>query len=163
MNNRIIMDLQNIFFGTKIKSGFSFGIIATLTMTLIMLIGMISGMSPIPEPIPLAIAKSILGALPTPALMILGMVAHFVYGGAAGIILFKIAGGRRQFWLGLAWGILLWLIMHLVVLPLIGWGFFALEMNIKIIPATLLLHLIYGAILGWGLQKSPSYSKDLQH
>lgn len=150
------MDVHKIFFSTRAKSGFSFGVLATLAMTLIMLVGMISGMSPIPEPIPLAIAKTIFGTLPTPLLMILGMAAHFVYGGIAGTILFKIAEGYQQFWPGIAWSVVLWLIMHLVVLPLIGWGFFALEIDPKVIPATLLLHLIYGAILGWGLQKSPS-------
>lgn len=145
------MDFKEIF-STKTKSGFTFGIIATFVMTLIMLTGMLSGISPIPEPIPVAIVKLIFGSLPKPALMILGMGAHFAYGGVAGLILFKLSKDNK-FWHGLAWGIMLWLIMHLVFLPLIGWGFFATAMNIKIVPATLVLHLIYGGILGYGLTK----------
>lgn len=114
---------------------------------------MISGISPIPQPIPAAIIESILGTLPKPVLMILGMGAHFMYGGIGGPVLFKVAKEQRPIIQGLAWGIILWLIMHLIVLPLIGWGFFAGTMNPKIVPATLLLHLIYGGVLGYGLRK----------
>jgi hypothetical protein len=146
------MNIKDIYFGTRSKSGFTFGVIATFVMTLIMLTGMQTGISPIPEPIPVAIIKSIFGTLSKPVLMILGMGAHFAYGGAAGFLLFKFSKDNKL-WYGLIWGIMLWLIMHIVFLPLIGWGFFATAVNVKIIPATLLLHLIYGGILGYGLTR----------
>lgn len=147
------MDAQHLLFGNRKKSGFLFGLIATFCMTLVMLTGMLSGLSPIPEPIPAAIMKWLFGPLPQPALMISGMIAHFLYGGIAGLLLFVIAKEQKPILQGLAWGILLWLIMHLVVLPLIGWGFFGGAMNPKIVPATLILHLIYGGVIGYGLMK----------
>ncbi len=145
------MDIQQTLFGTRRKSGLIFGIIGTFFMTLIMLIGMTTGISPIPEPIPVAIAETILGTAAQPALMIFGMVAHFAYGAVAGYILFAIAKDTKPILQGLGWGLLLWLIMHLLFLPFIGWGFFAGAVNVKVIPATLILHLIYGGILGYGL------------
>lgn len=154
------MAFSDLLFGNKLKSGFTFGIIATFFMTALMLTGMISGISPIPQPIPAAIIESILGTLPKPVLMILGMGAHFMYGGIGGLILFKTSREKHQILQGLAWGIILWLIMHLAVLPLIGWGFFASAMDSKIIPATLVLHLIYGGVLGYGLQKYLSKTKN---
>lgn len=154
------MTSSDLLFGNRLKSGFVFGIIATFFMTIVMLTGMISGISPIPQPIPSAIIESMLGSLPKPALMILGMAAHFVYGGVAGVVLFKLAKQQRPVIQGLAVGIILWLIMHLVVLPLIGWGFFASAMNPKIVPATLVLHLIYGGVLGYGLQKYLSEAEN---
>jgi hypothetical protein len=51
-------------------------------------------------------------------------------------------------WKGLGWGVLLWIVMDAVVLPLLGWGFFGLAITPRIAVATLVLHLVYGATLG---------------
>lgn len=144
------MSIKKTFFGNRKKYGISFGIIATFFMTLIMLTGMATGQSPIPQPIPAAIAETIMGPLPKPVLMISGMIAHFAYGAVAGLLFFTVGKESHEIWQGLGWGFLLWLIMQVVFLPLIGWGFFAGAVDPKVIPATLILHLVYGGILGYG-------------
>jgi hypothetical protein len=136
---------------TNVKRGFGYGLLATLGMTLIMLTGTALQLSPMPAPVPIALARWALGALPMPALVILGMLAHFLYGGVAGSILAWLLKNRVNIWLGFGWGVLLWLGMELVFLPLLGWGLFGSAITPKIAVATLILHLIYGGILGWGL------------
>lgn len=132
-----------------VLSGFVSGLIATLVMTLIMAAGMSTGVAPMPEPIPLAIAERVIGNASGPALMILGMVSHFLYGGLAGALFTFLFGRESMVLRGLIWGGLLWAIMQLVVLPLLGWGFFGANVTVKIAGATLVLHLVYGAVLGW--------------
>lgn len=135
------------------KRGFQFGLIATAAMTIIMFIGKATGMSPIPKPIPIAIVAKMSGGAPLPVLLILGMVAHFIYGGLAGIILYNFLKDRGTVALSAGFGILLWLIMQLAVLPFLGWGLFGSSITPKIAFATLILHLIYGGLLGLGFRK----------
>ena len=134
-----------------IKRGIKWGLLATLSMTVIMLIGMITKISPMPAPIPVALVKMAFGELPKPALMGIGMLAHFIYGGVAGFIFSSLVKSSVNLWKGLGWGIILWLGMQLIFLPLLGWGIFGSAISPKSAVATLMLHLIYGSTLGWGL------------
>lgn len=140
-----------------LKKGFLWGLAATLAMTVVMVIGMTTGMAPMPAPIPVAIMKQLLGELPKPALMGAGILSHFMYGGAAGAVFAGIFRKRLGIGMGLLWGVVLWLIMDLAVLPFLGWGLFgtdAADGTPKIAIATLVLHLIYGVVLGWGCARS---------
>jgi Family of unknown function (DUF6789) len=132
------------------KRGFLYGLLATLGMTAIMLLGVGTGLSPMPSPIPIALAHWALGDLPKPTLVIAGMIAHFLYGGVAGAVLFAALRERVGLLWGLAFGVLLWIGMQLIFLPLLGWGLFGGAVTPRIALATLVLHLVYGAILGWG-------------
>jgi hypothetical protein len=50
---------------------------------------------------------------------------------------------------GITWGVSLWLLAQAVVMPMMGAGFFSLEMGGIMAPmASLVGHLLYGAILG---------------
>lgn len=138
------------------KKGVLFGLLGTLVMSLIMLIGMGTGMSPIPEPIPLAIANGLLGSASQPILMLFAVITHFGYGAFWGAALFNWVGSAGSIWHGIGWGVMLWGIMVLIVLPLLGWGVFGSAITPQIAVATLVLHLIYGGILGWGLARSNS-------
>lgn len=145
------------------KRGAGYGALATLVMTLIMLTGMKSGVAPMPEPIPKALAELFLGltvgTVAKPVIMVTGMIAHFAYGAAAGA-LFAVLFLENSSWkTGLVWGGILWFIMQIAVLPLIGWGFFGIEITgfpPKIAVGTLVLHLVYGGILGWGVGRTES-------
>lgn len=139
--------------GKLLKKGAGYGLLGTLLMSVIMLIGMRSGMSPIPEPIPLSIAKGLLGAVAKPLLMAFAIITHFGYGAFWGGLLFRLVKAEGGVWQGLGWGVFLWLIMQLIVLPLLGWGVFGTAVTVKIAVATLVLHLIYGGTLGWGLSR----------
>lgn len=133
-----------------VKRGFLYGLLATLGMTALMLVGVGTGLSPMPSPIPIALAHWVLGDVPGPALMASGMLAHFLYGGVAGAVLFVLLPGRVTLLWGLGFGVLLWIGMQLVFLPLLGWGVFGSAITPGIAVATGVLHLVYGAILGWG-------------
>lgn len=142
----------------NLKKGALYGALATLIMTLIMLTGMTTGVAPMPEPIPKALAELflgfILGTVSKPVAMISGMIAHFGYGAGAGILFVVVFGENSDWSTGLIWGAVLWLIMQVLVLPILGWGFFGLAVTgfpPKIAVGTLVLHLIYGGILGWGV------------
>jgi len=115
------------------------------------MIGMATGMAPMPEPIPKALVSLVFGSgLTAPLPMALSAGSHLGYGGVFGALLARLypEAGLRE---GLGLGVLLWLVMEIVVLPVLGWGFFGAAITPKIAVATLVLHLIYGATLGWGL------------
>ena len=138
------------------KRGIGYGLLATLMMTVLMVIGTIAGVSPMPAPIPIALARWVLGDVPQPALLVSGMLAHFLYGGVAGAVFALVLKNRAGLWLGIGYGVGLWLIMQIVFLPLLGWGVFGTAITPRIAAATLVLHLIYGGILGWGMRRRAS-------
>lgn len=135
--------------------GFLWGVVATVVMSIPMLIATATGVSPLPEPIPAALSKKFLGAETRgPLVMLVAVVSHLGYGGVwAGLLARQVRPvtvGR-----GLALGVGLWLLMQVVVLPLLGWGMFGLEVTPAVAVGTLVLHLIYGATVGLGLDRSP--------
>lgn len=142
------------------KRGLIFGLIATAAMTILMLIGKVTGMSPIPEPIPIAIMKHILGDIAKPILMISGMMSHLIYGSIAGAVFYSLIKNRGTIYWSMGFGILLWLMMQLIVLPFLGWGVFGSSVTPKIAMATLVLHLVYGVILGLGFPRKQSQMKN---
>lgn len=147
------MNTNTLRINVQITKGVLYGLLDTLFMSVIMLIGMGTGISPIPEPIPAAIAKGLLGNAPQPLIMGFAIVTHFGYGAFWGAVLFNWLKTNGNIWYGLGWGVFLWLIMELIVLPWLGWGVFGLAITPKIAVATLVLHLIYGGTLGWGLSR----------
>ncbi len=83
----------------------------------------------------------------------LGMILfHFFNGSIVFPIGFGFLAGRlRVPWLakGLIWGIILWLLGGLIVMPISGFGLFGYEVDgLKIAASSLLAHLAYGAIQG---------------
>ena len=50
---------------------------------------------------------------------------------------------------GLLWGVILWLGVEIVMMPMMGSGIFSMETGgVKAVIAALMGHLVYGAILG---------------
>ena len=50
---------------------------------------------------------------------------------------------------GLLWGVILWLGVEIVMMPMMGGGIFSMETGgVKAVIAALMGHLVYGAILG---------------
>jgi hypothetical protein len=85
--------------------------------------------------------------LPETLLMALTVVSVLFYGGFGGAVL---AGLTRpvKVWHGMSMGAFLWLLMGLMVLPFVGWGFFGLAITPMIAVNALLFHVIYGITLG---------------
>lgn len=134
-------------------AGFVWGVVATVAMTILMITGLVTGLAPMPRPIPEALVSLVIGSAPKPIRMIVAITAHLLYGGLFGAL---FAGTVRSVsvWKGLGFGVLLWLIMGVVFLPLLGWGLFGTAVTPKIAVATFVLHLIYGGVLGWGLVRT---------
>lgn len=141
----------------RLAIGFGWGMAATLAMSVIMIIGYTTSIAPMPKPIPGAVVgkvvKGVIGAeAPQTEIMALAIVSHFAYGGLWGAVLAGLTR-RATIWKGLGLGAILWLLMQIVVLPFLGWGFFGLAITPRIAVATLILHLVYGSTLGWLLDR----------
>lgn len=50
---------------------------------------------------------------------------------------------------GVRFGIVLWLMSQLFVMPIMGAGFFSIHLGVMAVIASLLGHLVYGALLGF--------------
>lgn len=132
------------------KSGFVWGVVATLAMSILMVTGLLTGLAPMPRPIPEALVSLVIGDAPKPVRMLVALTAHLLYGGVFGALLAETVR-PVSIWNGLGFGVLLWVAMGVVFLPLLGWGVFGTAVTPKIAVATLVLHLIYGGTLGWVL------------
>ena len=145
---------------SRIARGFGWGIVATLAMSVPMVIGFTTGTAPMPKPIPKALVGSVLSGLPNPVYMVVTIGAHLTYGGVWGAVL---AAATRPATTanGLGFGVLLWLLMGVVFLPYLGWGFFGTAVAPAIAVATLVLHLVYGGTLGWTLDHEAAFGLGL--
>ncbi|MGE0460798.1 MAG: DUF6789 family protein [Vicinamibacterales bacterium] len=83
----------------------------------------------------------------------LGMLLHFVNGTiifplAYSLVLYgRLPGGPVG--KGIAWGVVLWLVAQVVVMPMMGAGLFSMAMGGMMAAAgSLMGHLVYGGILG---------------
>ena len=63
---------------------------------------------------------------------------------------------------GLLWGVILWLGVETVMMPMMGAGVFSMEMGgMKSVTAALIGHLVYGAILG-AIAGAPAAAKAVK-
>jgi len=90
-----------------------------------------------------------------------GMLAHFLIGAVALPAVFamvlwdKLPGGSG--WMkGLVFGVALWLIAQLVVMPMAGAGMFSANHpeQMMALVGSLMGHAVYGMVLGWWFGKS---------
>lgn len=84
---------------------------------------------------------------------IAGMIMHFLIGSVIfgliyAFVLFRFLPGAP--WLkGVLSGIIFWLGLEIVTIPMMGGGLFSSQMGgMKIVVAALIAHLVYGAALG---------------
>ena len=85
---------------------------------------------------------------------VLGMMMHFVNGTIifpliyAYLLLRVLPGGATL--KGVEWGLILWLLAQVVVMPMMGGGFFSANMGgMMSAVGSLMGHAVYGALLGW--------------
>lgn len=141
---------------SRFKSGFAWGVVATVAMSALMILGTATGVAPIPEPIPAALVRRVLGeGLAAPLVMLLAAGSHLLYGGVWGGA-FAAAVRRVTVVGGLGLGVGLWLLMQVAVLPFLGWGAFGAAVTPAIAVATLVLHLVYGGTYGWLMDRRRS-------
>lgn len=84
---------------------------------------------------------------------IAGMIMHFLVGSVIfgliyAFVLFRLLPGA-PWQKGLLSGVVFWLGLELLMMPMMGGGFFSSQMGgMKIVVAALIAHLVYGAALG---------------
>ncbi len=84
----------------------------------------------------------------------MGMLMHFVDGTIIfpliyAYLLFRILPGPPAA-RGLVWGLILWLLSGIVVMPMMGAGLFGMGMGgMMSAVGSLIAHLAYGVVLGW--------------
>jgi Protein of unknown function (DUF2938). len=131
-----------------ILKGIAAGAIATAVLSALMLAHSSSGLLPALDPLELLMSAFGIGDQRP-----LGWIVHFVIGALLWGALFawvepRLPGdahARR----GTLFGVLVWLVMMLVIMPLAGAGVFALRIGVPASLVTLLLHVVYGFVLGW--------------
>lgn len=81
----------------------------------------------------------------------LGTIIHFIVGVALGLLYGYLVRSQLRFdprMEGAAFGALVWLAVMVIVMPLLGEGFFGYRMGRSLAPVTLGMHLVYGVTLG---------------
>ena len=84
----------------------------------------------------------------------LGMVMHFINGSIIfsllyALLLYRVLPGGPV-GKGIAWGVALWLIAQLMVVPMMGGGIFSSKMGgMMAAVGSLVNHILYGCVLGW--------------
>jgi hypothetical protein len=131
----------------SIKSGLVGGVIATFVTSAMILMKNATGRLP-----DVHILGTWSAALGEPSHPAVGWLAHIVVGVVVGGIAFALLAQSlptRSFAIkGVLFGILMWLVMMFVVMPLAGAGVFATHQSGLAPVATLALYVIYGLVLG---------------
>lgn len=127
------------------------GFVATVALSLVMLFKSAMDLMPALNVIHMLAALGH-GLLSLPASPAVGWLLHFIIGavlwGIAFALLYPTLPGQRPVAKGMAFSVLAWVLMMLIVMPLAGAGLFGLHMGIMAPVMTLVLHLIWGAVLG---------------
>jgi len=126
------------------------GLIATIVLSVLMMLKDMMGLMP-----ELNVIAMLAGQMGGNIMM--GWVAHFVVGAIIyGLAFANFKGmlpGGSDTVRGIVLGILGWLVMMVVMMPMMGAGLFALGMGAMATMATLVLHVIFGAVLGLAYNK----------
>jgi len=127
------------------------GFVATVVLSVLMVIKMKMGVMPELNAIKMMTTMAH-GMLGTPAVPIVGWIMHFMIGTVVWGVLFALIGkslpGSGYVSKGLTFGVLAWVLMMVMVMPMAGAGFFGLSLGMMAPVMTLMLHLVYGAVLG---------------
>lgn len=143
MNDRIAEQHNSI------PKGLLAGFIATLVLSMMMVIKSMIGLMP-----QLDVIAMLSGMLGVSA--VIAWVVHFVIGTVGygiAIVLLSRVQAKPAVVLGLILGVIGWLIMMIMLMPMAGKGLFGMQIGIMAPIMTLMLHLIFGAVLGWVYDK----------
>jgi len=130
---------------TNLKNGFLAGFVATAVLSVLMVAKGMMGVMP-----ELDVAAMIAAMMGAP--IVVGWIAHFLIGtvawGGGFAILYDMIPGGSAVLKGIVFGIVAWLGMMIVIMPMAGAGFFGMNFGVMAPVMTLVLHIIFGAVLG---------------
>lgn len=139
------------------------GFVATIVLSVLMIIK--STMDLMPDVNIIQMLASKMGGQVAMGWLAHFMIGTFVYGLVFAFIMAPMPLGNLAF-RGIILGVLGWLMMMLLIMPMMGAGLFGLSMQSgMMVPiATLMLHVIFGFVLGLVYCKLPSnQSNRMQH
>ena len=127
----------------KIASSVIAGLVATIVLSAMMIVK--GKMGVMPE---LNIISMLAGMMGASA--IIGWLMHFMVGVGYGIAFSQINAFLPGNFImkGIIIGIVGWLVMMVMLMPMMGAGMFAMKMGMMAPIMTLMLHVIFGAVLG---------------
>ena len=129
------------------------GFVGTAVMSVMMLMKSMLGF--VPDLDPIGMLAGMFGDTRA-----LGWILHFVIGtvawGGGYALIYKFLPTSSPVIKGIIFGLLAWMAMMLVVMPMAGNGFFGLEIGIIAPIMTMMLHVIFGVVMGvvYGKQMS---------
>ncbi len=138
------------------------GFVATVVLSALMLIKSMMALMPGLDVVQMltGMAHNMMGLPANPAV---GWVLHFTIGtvvwGIGFALLYKTLPGNSATTKGIVFGVLAWLLMMLIAMPMAGAGFFGMKIGMMAPLMTLVLHLVWGAVLGLtfgALSRSPT-------
>lgn len=128
----------------KLISGALAGIMATIVLSILMILKSKMGLMPALDIISMLAGMMGAGAL-------IGWLMHFMVGIGYGVAFSQINSilpSNSFVTKGIILGIIGWLIMMVMLMPMMGAGMFAMKMGMMAPVMTLILHIIFGATLG---------------
>lgn len=134
------------------------GFAATVVLSLLMMMKSAMGMMPQLDVITMlgGMAQSVMGMGGAG----IGWLLHFLIGTVAWGVLFAFLynrlPGASAVTKGMAFGVLAWLLMMILPMPMAGAGFFGMGLGMMAPVMTLILHLIWGAVLGFVFSRLPA-------
>ncbi|MCI0404799.1 MAG: DUF1440 domain-containing protein [candidate division Zixibacteria bacterium] len=137
------------------KKALTAGFVATLAMTMLMYVAPMMGMPKMD--IAAMLGGMLGGGMPEPmgGAWLVGMLIHFVNGTIIFPLIFAFLLYSRfpgaPVVKGILWGLILWFLAQIMVMPMMGAGFFAgnTPQPFMTVFGSLMGHLVYGVILGW--------------
>lgn len=138
----------------KLRKVFRAGFVATLIMTGLMYAAPLMGMPKMDIAAMLGSFVTQSEAVPTNAAWSLGMLIHFVLGAllfpAIYVQTFHIQINITPILKGVGFGLILWFLAQVLVMPMMGAGTFSVETPRPMLSVigSLIGHLLYGAVLG---------------
>jgi hypothetical protein len=133
--------------GKDLWKAIAVGVATALILSVISVTGMKTGISPMPKPLALAFAETIFSRkLPLPV----GLAFHVAWVTFFSVVYVAMYRHTMTFSRALALAFVLWLSTLVVFFPIVGWGFFGLNVSPMLMAGSAVMHLLFAVIL-WGL------------
>ena len=129
----------------NISTGLLAGLVATVVLAAMMVVQGMMGVMP-----GLNVAAMI-GAIIGSSVAV-GWIIHFmvhtIAGGGGFAVLYNVIPGGSAPVKGIVYGIVAWLVLMFIVMPMAGVGLFGLDLGMMAPVMVLVFHIIFGAVLG---------------
>lgn len=137
-----------MFFENQLGNALFIGLVATLVMSTLMIIYRVSRRAPLNLPLLLGKFAYSNKKLSDKNAMRIGILLHLLVGSLWGAVYWFTVPIKTVF-SGLLFSTIPWFLMMVLVLPILGQGFFGGKVSKYIPEVYLILHAIYGLMLGF--------------